>query len=244
MPKLILLPGLDGTGRLFEDLVDALSGDIDCTVVKYPNNAGDDYGNLASFSATCIPESEPCYLLAESFSGPVGVMLAAEHRNIEGLVLACSFISNPHPALAFTRPLVPFLPVRNGPAVLKSALALGKWQTPALREKVRNAVSMTPENVLRARLRQVLAVDVREQARKIRAPVLSIKATHDRLVPARTFRLLARCVPQATLVEFEGPHFILQVKPEECARAVKNFIANTSMAGVQLNRNGEVRRRP
>lgn len=224
MPKLILLPGLDGTGRLFDDFAAALSGSIDCTIVQYPNNADDSYEDLAEFAASFIPENEPCYLLAESFSGPVGVLLANRHANVQGLVFACAFVRNPHPALAFARPLVALLPIQNGPSRLKSALTLGQWQTPALREKVHNAVACTPEGVLRERLRQVLAVDVRDQARKIRVPVLSIKASHDRLVPARTFEQLAQCVPQAQLAEIEGPHFILQVKPRECAQAVEKFI--------------------
>lgn len=224
MPKLILLPGLDGTGRLFEDFVAALPADIDCTIVQYPNDVSDDYHDLAQFAAAFIPDGEPCYVLAESFSGPVGVILATQHSNVAGLVLACSFIRNPRPAFAFARPLVSFLPIQNGPSGLKTALTLGRWQTPALRDKVHNAVACTPEEVLRARLRQVLAVDVHEQARKIRVPVLSIKATHDRLVPARTFDQLAQCVPQAELKEVEGPHFILQVKPKECAKTVDDFI--------------------
>ena len=106
-----------------------------------------------------------------------------------------------------------------------SATTASTWQAmPRTRElrKVRNAVSKTPGKVLRARLRQVLSINVHEEARWIRVPVLSIKTTNDRLVPPRTYEQLPRCVPQSR--EIDGPHFILQVKRAECAKAVEKFI--------------------
>ena len=36
--KLVLLPGLDGTGKLFEPLVKVLSDSIDMQIITYPTN--------------------------------------------------------------------------------------------------------------------------------------------------------------------------------------------------------------
>ncbi|MFA5258386.1 MAG: hypothetical protein WC360_09565, partial [Opitutales bacterium] len=76
-PALILLPGLDGTGRLFSDFVAALGPEADVVVVSYPTDQCLSYHELVAFVRPFLPRDRPYVILAESFSGPIGIALAA-----------------------------------------------------------------------------------------------------------------------------------------------------------------------
>jgi pimeloyl-[acyl-carrier protein] methyl ester esterase len=63
IPKLVLLPGLDGTGALFKDFVEALSGSVETEVVRYPTDVFLSYTELMSYVRAVIPISGPYLLL-------------------------------------------------------------------------------------------------------------------------------------------------------------------------------------
>lgn len=46
--SLVLLPGLDGTGELFEPLIDQLPGTIDPIVISYPTHEPLEYSALVA----------------------------------------------------------------------------------------------------------------------------------------------------------------------------------------------------
>jgi len=83
---LVLLPGLDGTGDLFADFVSALTPNLDARIVRYPKDRLLSYADLFSFVVSAIPENQPFVLLAESFSTPLAVRLAATNpASLKGL---------------------------------------------------------------------------------------------------------------------------------------------------------------
>src|SRR5258705_1882619 len=101
---LVLLPGLDGTGRLFNPLMEVLPPYLIPLVIPYPANKFLGYSKLLKYARGQIPTDKPFVLLAESFSGPVAVEFAATHpSNLEALILCASFVTNP--ASTFFRPL-------------------------------------------------------------------------------------------------------------------------------------------
>jgi len=92
MVTLILLPGMDGTGLLFQDFVEALGAEIRAVVVSYPKNESLTYTALESTVQRQLPSDEPYVLLAESFSGPLAISIAASGPSgLLGVVLCCSF---------------------------------------------------------------------------------------------------------------------------------------------------------
>jgi pimeloyl-ACP methyl ester carboxylesterase len=97
---LVLLPGLDGTGVLFEPLLDALPEHVAPRVVAYPVDRLLDYQELAPLIAARLPKGEPFVLLGESFSGPLALM-AAERRppGLLGVILCATFVTSPAPYL-------------------------------------------------------------------------------------------------------------------------------------------------
>ncbi|HPG62497.1 MAG TPA: alpha/beta hydrolase, partial [Casimicrobium sp.] len=79
--KLILLPGMDGTGRLFERLLAVQPSEISPLVISYESAPAQDYDSLCTFVSELLPSllqaREPFVLLGESFSGPIAVRVGA-----------------------------------------------------------------------------------------------------------------------------------------------------------------------
>ena len=73
--KIILLPGLDGTGHLFEPFVHALPTEVEASVISYPADSALSYTELVDFVSHKLPK-EDFFLLGESFSGPIVYQLA------------------------------------------------------------------------------------------------------------------------------------------------------------------------
>jgi pimeloyl-[acyl-carrier protein] methyl ester esterase len=65
--KLVLLAGLDGTGQLFQPLLENLPSTIEPKVISYPTDIFLNYVELESYVQKQCPKDEPFVLLAESF---------------------------------------------------------------------------------------------------------------------------------------------------------------------------------
>lgn len=93
--SLVLLPGLDGTGRLFEWFLDALPSKLRPIVIPFPRDAAD-YAALETQAARSLPQGQPFVILAESFSGPLALRIAARGpANLVAVILVASFTSRP-----------------------------------------------------------------------------------------------------------------------------------------------------
>src|SRR4051812_42890566 len=113
---LVLLPGMDGTGQLFDLFVSALSGEFEIKVAAYPTSTPLGYAELEAIARETIPKEGPYVILGESFSGPIAISLAASApAQLKGLILCCTFIRNPRPALSFFSPFLRLLPVGSVP---------------------------------------------------------------------------------------------------------------------------------
>jgi pimeloyl-[acyl-carrier protein] methyl ester esterase len=109
---LVLLPGMDGTDRLFAPLIEALGPDVRVQVIRYATTSTAGYRELTDFVRQALPAKGEYVLLGESFSGPIAVSIAAQAPpGLKALVLCCTFVSNPRPGLAPFRPLLPLVPL-------------------------------------------------------------------------------------------------------------------------------------
>lgn len=223
--RALILPGLDGTGELLTGFLDALAPEIVAAVVRYPTEEAIGYAGLVEHVARLLPAGK-VLLIAESFSGPVGIALAARFPDrIEGLCLCASFASSPRPAFKPMRSILK-LPLPSPPIGLLGRLMLGRWSSREWIDRTRAATRAVRPGVARHRLAEVLAVDVSEQLEAIRCPILYVQASEDRLVPESAWRRIRAAVPHARCDVIEGPHFLLQVSAEAAAAAIKRaFVA-------------------
>jgi pimeloyl-[acyl-carrier protein] methyl ester esterase len=221
-PVLVLLPGMDGTGIMFEPFLRALQG-FEALVVRYPT-ALTAYPDCVAFARAQLPKDRPFILLGESFSGPVAIALAAERpAGLLGLVLCSTFARNPRPDLAWATPLLRVLPPRRIPFLLLRFLLFGGWGSKALNDLARTMFPHAPSPALKARLLAVMAVDQTPQLSQIQVPTLALCASSDRLVPPPATRWIRTHLPGLERVIIEGPHWILQTRPEACVQAIQAF---------------------
>ena len=226
MTTLVLLPGMDGTGELFAPLLRTLTGSITTQVVAYPTRERLGYKELVKFVEQVLPAEDDYVLLGESFSGPIAIELAARRSSrLRGLILACTFASNPLPTLAPLRPLVGLLPSPRRITTPLTWILMGSDATPTLQNALATALASVEPAVLRHRAAAVLSVNTEACPSEIQCPILYLQAGQDRVVPARSAQHVHRRCPQTQIVRLEGPHLLLQTRPAEAATAIESFMS-------------------
>ena len=225
-PAIMLLPGLDGTGDLFAAFADALRPDFDVRIIRYPVARKRSYTELVDYAEAEIPHDRPCVLLGESFSGPIAIHLAARGvLPVAGVVLCVTFARYPIPGLAKLDWALDVLPV----AAIRQSRLFRHLMRRHISEKLLHDIDQTtakvvPE-VMLARMREVARMDATEPLRKIKAPLLYLRARHDNVVPAAAAHYIRRCRSDVQIVDFPCSHFLLQTMPQEAAEAMRQFIS-------------------
>lgn len=226
-PLLILLPGMDGTGAFFEPFLEVLDPGFDTQVVRYPT-ALVSYPACLHFARTLLPKDRPYLLLGESFSGPIAIALAAERpEGLVGLVLVSTFARNPHPLLAWAAPLLGLVPGARLPLFLLRYMLLGPWATERLLALAVAMHAAVPPVTLTRRLRAIVGVDHTALLAQVRVPVLALCGGSDRLVPKAATDWIRAHLAALDIVTLQGPHWILQTRPDAAAQAIAAFLARS-----------------
>ncbi|MEE9206414.1 MAG: alpha/beta hydrolase, partial [Acidimicrobiia bacterium] len=71
-------------------------------------------------------------------------------------------------------------------------------------------------------------IDIRELVFEIKAPTLVLHRTGDLDAPVEGGRWLARHIPNAELVEFEGTDHLPQVASDEILETIRSFLSELS----------------
>lgn len=222
----VLLPGIDGTGRMFGPLIAQLPAWLTPHVIAYPSQQVLSYTQLTEFVLPQLPVNEPFVLIAESFAGPLALLLAQRAgANLKAVVLCASFVSNPRPHLAKLAPLllherVLALPPQKWMARL---FVTGFDASAAMLEQALEIHKHVSPQVILQRLHEVIHVDVRDILRACRLPVLHLYAQHDHLILQRATREIQQLRPDIASIGIDGPHFLLQTRPQECVEAIEMF---------------------
>jgi pimeloyl-[acyl-carrier protein] methyl ester esterase len=225
MVTLVLLPGMDGTGTLFEHFCEALGADLPTVIVDYPGNLPLDYQALEHFARERLPTGEPYVLMGESFSGPIAISLAeSKPAGLLGLILCCTFARNPVPLFRPMRHVVALLPISTTLTALIAPILLGRFSSSELRSALRRALDMVSSVALRKRLGAVLTVDYSLKMANVAVPVLYLRASEDRIVPAEEACHIKALCPLAQVLTLDAPHMLLQTRPVEAAAIVRGFV--------------------
>ena len=227
--KLVLLPGLDGTGAMFAPFIHALPKDVLAEPVAYPESL-ESFDEYVEFAAAALHGTADVVVIAESFSGPIAIsLLRKPPPNLRAIVLVATFTTAPRALLRRLSKLVPSAVIRAFvPAALNWFCANRNTASEVLRI-ASDVVSREPIETLESRLRllEELPIDLRALLDKTKLPVLILEPTQDRLVPLDGF---VRCAaPNAQLQKIAGPHFLLQSCPKECWEAIEKFLATRSL---------------
>jgi pimeloyl-ACP methyl ester carboxylesterase len=219
----VLLPGMDGTGDLFEPLVSALGPEVEAIVVRYPDEPLD-YRAHEEVAWSALPKNRPYLVLGESFSGPIAVALAARQPpGLLGYVLSSSFVVRPSSVLAVLEPLLKFLSLHRVPMPVVQYFLMGRFASSELRAMYARALTRVSPGTLVTRLRAIARVDVRTMFSRVAVPGLYLRATEDRLVSRASARQFERLASRARVADIVGPHFLLQSNPVAAAQAIKEF---------------------
>lgn len=232
--KIVLLPGLDGTGILYQQLAEQLAPAYLLQVIAYPPQELWGYAQLLDYITPQLPES-PYVLIAESFSGPLGVLVAAQQSpHLKGLVLCCTFGRNPLPAIKGLKSTIDRLPWNELVHQWTVAWLQGRFASAELSALLRKALTMVSEKVIKYRAKQVLQIDVVTVFSGLTLPLLYLQASQDRLIWDFNAQTLLQANPAMQLVRLDAPHFLLQAIPEQAAAHLVAFIENKALAAFQV----------
>lgn len=221
-PRLVLLPGLDGSGLLFERFLAAAPPQIDVDVVSYPGDLRLGYADLVPRVRERLPTDRPYVIIGESFSGPVALALAADPvGDLRGVVLVATFATPPAPRWLAHLPWRILFVLPTSTLAMRRLLA---GNDDALIGELRRVVRLVSPRVLAARVASTLSVDARDALARIRHPLLYIQATRDRVVPRRCLRDILAVRDDVSVRRIDSLHTVLQLAPDAAWRVVSEFV--------------------
>ncbi len=216
----IILPGLDGTGLLLDRFRELAPETHDAIVCALPDNPNDNYPTLCDHFSERVQELESCHLIAESFSGPLGILLAHRHPEIiRRLTLVATFAVSPTPLLARFIPwsILYRLPM---PSLAARHFFVGPDEN--LAADLKNAIRQTSPQALVSRMHCLMNVDVTTQLSELNCEVKYIRPKQDRLVQARSLKSITAANPTVSVRDIDGPHLILQTRPKQAWELLLN----------------------
>jgi pimeloyl-[acyl-carrier protein] methyl ester esterase len=222
---------MHGTSELMDDFQATAPNDAHVDVVALPNHMSD-YSELASYFERTLRLTPDAILIAESFSGPLAIMLAAR-AHVRALILCNTFATAPYSSMLglFPLSLIARIPP---PSFFVRYFIVGADAPDSMVEQVRKAVERVPPGTLASRARSALKVDVRRELAQCTCPILYLQGTEDHVVHQRSVDAIVRAasVP-VTVVRIAGPHLVLKTAPREAWSAIESFLQDASAKEVR-----------
>jgi alpha-beta hydrolase superfamily lysophospholipase len=221
--KLVLLPGMDGTGLLFRDFIPYC--DCDGTIISLPSDGKQLYPDLAEKIKNELPQKEDYILLAESFSsGLIPHLMSIVSHKPKAVILVSGFLYTPKPFLIRCLRILPLQWMMKFPgaqALIKYLCIKGASEnTWNLCWSVLNKMNFL---LVKQRLEAVQKVDHLNY--KLDLPVLILTAKQDKLVASHCLFRAIHLLPNVHVRSFDGPHFLLQEKPQQAAKLIMDFMS-------------------
>lgn len=224
---LLLLPGLEGTGRLFTPLQAALADEFEIVVIAYRDEQT--FDEYVQSIASQMADTDNV-LIAESFSGPIALALLARYpTRIRCAVLCATFATSPFRTFCSLARLIPTWAFRSGPLrrTLIRRFALNGETHHEILQEIMDVTSSVPAYMTKSRLAVLSLIDLRPVLNSIHHPVLYLQASRDRVVSKRLSHQLIEGLSSVNVRVIDGPHMLAQTRPRECANAIKEFLLTT-----------------
>ncbi len=215
-PRLVYLPGIDGTGRLLHRQP-RLSEEYDVRRVCYPQDRPNTYDALAELGEAELP-AEGGVVVAESFGGAVALTLALRRPDlVRRLVLVNTFAWYPRqPLIQLLAAGGRYLPRRPGPTWsrnLRGRLFFPPNTPQTEQDAWWRLTADVPLWAYGMRTGLIARLDLRPRLGEIQVPTIVFVSPNDRIVPPPAGRLLAKRIPNARLMEKTAGHAAL-IHPE------------------------------
>lgn len=222
--RIVLLPGMDGSGLQFSRLVERLGDSFTAQVISYPQRGPQDYDTLTEYVTRRLPQSEPYILLAESFGGPLAFRVAANRPvNLRGVVFVATFLQAPRtPALRFLQ-LIPWrlVPLIHPPAFVIRWFSLGRGATREMMDDFWAATRDAGHHTLQQRLKTILRLAPPTESLDL--PCLYLRGDQDRVVGGDSVELFRERCPSLLTQTIPGPHLLLQAESTASAEIIRSF---------------------
>jgi pimeloyl-ACP methyl ester carboxylesterase len=220
-----LLPGLDGTGLLYRRLQAELQRDFEPSILTYGVDDGS-YADLANKLMLRLPRDKPFVLVAESFAGPLAILLAARRPpGLQALVLAASFARTPVRGGRSMAALISHLPILPPPRLLLERLLMGDDRDEDLAKQLEDALAAVPLTTLKARALAALRCDVGAELACLDVPLLYLAARRDRLISRAASDWVVKMYANTECAYLDAPHFVFQVAAEASAHSIRAFLS-------------------
>lgn len=223
--KIVLLPGLDGTGRLFAPLLECASFPGDYLVVRY-EDVPQTVDELAATVESLLPEGESIILIAESFSSLVALRLL-ERQNIKlaGILFVVGFVRAPRRFLIGLSRLVPISLLRffATQRLLVRLFFLSSKIPMSILDLYLDVVRNIPAALLKSRI-EMIYCSRRLPSFQNGPPVGYLRAKKDLLISRKAVADFEAVFPDVFVREVDGPHFILQAQPLACLKIIQEFM--------------------
>ena len=219
----IFLPGLDGAADLMVCEFGDLSPDgYSLLPVSLPDDPSLNYDGLCDHVGNFLNQAgacEPFQIIAESFSGPLAILLAHRYpQQVRGLTLVANFAASPAPW--FARYLPWNLIFRRELPDFVARYFFGA--DPNLAKRLRESIRFSSPETLLHRIQCILNVDVTEELSELKCPIDYIRPIHDRLVQKQSLSTIVASNPNVNVHEIAGSHLIIQTQPQQVWDCIRN----------------------
>ncbi len=222
---LVLMPGLDGTGKLFAPLIPLLQTHFRLVIVTYPDL--DSFSEYVDCARNQLPETGDFSLVAESFSGPVAMAIMAQRpERIGPSVLSSTFARSPLAALTRMSSYVPEQMFSIG-ALSDFCLDVYEVNDEDFSETQPlplNVMEQLDGVLLKRRISVLSRIDVSALLPDIEIPILHLHGTQDRIVSETDALMLQSNLPDVNRIDIDAPHLLLQTHPQQCAELIFNHV--------------------
>ena len=220
-PPLVLVPGMDGTGRLFYSQIPRLAPHYTVATLKLRDNADRMellVEDLARLIRAMTRTGEPAIVCGESFGGTLSMSLALAHPELVKRLVVINSFSRVLPQHRLDAALISLRFIPWGAMLLVRRFTSAGMHSPHThrREIHRFLQEMrytTKEGYVN-RLRILKRYDMRPHLGELTMPTLFVASTHDHLVPSmEQARYMMARVPNASLHVLEGHGHICLIAP-------------------------------
>ncbi len=229
--RYILLPGMDGSGLLFEPLLKYLPDNLSVDVIPLSSTgiqAIDAEAKRIASTLNSQPrvDNQPIVLIAESYSGSIAYELCQQPGlNITHVIFIASFISRPSFLCKFA-PLLPLQLIKRKVIpnfllryLIFTGTKVNKVESSKILKLFYQSIRSVDNKVLKQRLVNIANMEVPGSRTHITASYL--RPTRDVFVKKQAISILQTVFKTVDIIKIRGGHFIAQSNPHECAKAIE-----------------------